>query len=234
MRAALTILLLALLASPAGADGLIYRLPPDGTAAVFELESTTNWQGKDTQTRGTLAVRSVGREAVKGELCRWVEVDVQTRTDTDKDRLLYKVLIPEKALAGGRATVEDVRRCWYLRREGNAKLLDKHPQDERWGPLPLLLFGPPKDLKKVGAVEIDSPLGKLKCAGESGRFKFTQESRNWEVDYVARVHERAPFGVVELRMALKQNRQGRLGTVAQTLKLVEVQKDVRGQLPDSR
>jgi hypothetical protein len=116
-------MLLFLLTRPAAADGLIFRLPPDGTAVELTGESVGEVRAvvpKELEERLTpesrarlteefkfeaaVTVSSVGKVARGGQACRWIELTMRSRGEKDageKTSHVLKVLIPEKFLRRG-------------------------------------------------------------------------------------------------------------------------------------
>ena len=79
---------------PLFADGLAYRLPPDGTWVRYKItvQKYQEWETRYDEKKGwvlekkpdptaeelketdSLLVRSVGQQEVGGEPCRWIEI----------------------------------------------------------------------------------------------------------------------------------------------------------------
>jgi hypothetical protein len=122
LRAVLTTLAFSLLAIQARADGLIFRLPPDGTRAVYQCESDeTCWitlsdkipaeslvpEARHLLKRQTVhrtysvTVSSVGEATRARQACRWIEFNWPIELP-DTDTHAPKLLIPEKCLVRGK------------------------------------------------------------------------------------------------------------------------------------
>jgi hypothetical protein len=218
----------------ARADGIVHRLPDDGTGAVYELESTFDSNGKTSRAKGTLTMLSVGTTTVEKEKCRWLELQMVMRGDEGRRRMIYKVLIPEGFLRAGQAPMEHIVKSWWQRRDGEPELLQSHPKDENWGVLPLLLSGPPTKPSALDKMEVATPLGKIQCTGTRGTLKIEQESRKWEGTIETRLHEKAPFGVISMRLEMDVDRRGQRSKGTFSLKLIEIRKNVRGELADEK
>src|SRR5262249_52506424 len=89
-----------LLLSRVPADGLIYRLPEDGSFARFDMEATKGAAGKAEKVQGALLLSSVGRKDVAGKPCRWIEFKIIGQLGKE-DTSIIKVLIPEDKLREG-------------------------------------------------------------------------------------------------------------------------------------
>ena len=95
---------------PVRGDGLIYRLPEDGTQIRYDTELSSDLQ--ETPTEGSLTVSSVGQTTVNDEKCRWIEIkSIATANGQDHIQII-KALIPEKDLAKGKRPLEHVVRIW--------------------------------------------------------------------------------------------------------------------------
>src|SRR5690349_2970396 len=81
----------------ARADGLIVKLPEDGTWAIYKSQG---YKERGDKTRedvtGSLKISSVGKRIETGEPCRWIEIEHSYKTDDGDKRQTEKVLIPEK------------------------------------------------------------------------------------------------------------------------------------------
>jgi hypothetical protein len=227
-------LLLLVALTPASGDGLVYRLPPDGVGAVYEYESVYEYRGKKGKASGTLTVSSVGTRVVEKVPCRWIEVHLLARGDENPGRLVYKVLIPEKALQGQQRPFDHILQCWYAQRDGDPRELNKHPKDDRWGPLPVYLSGPLENAQPLDKAVVDSALGKLECTGLKGTITVDQETRKGRITVSNRFHDQAPFGLVASRMEFDLQRRQEALKGVETLKLIEVRKNIRSEWPDHK
>jgi hypothetical protein len=225
--------------SPVAADGLVFALPEDRTAAVYEMELAFEQAGKKIIRPGSVKLASVGRAEVAGVQLRWLEITIDAAEENGKYRMIYKALIPEKALQEGGSPVECILKCWWTRKirekdaakELKAELMDKHPHDEQWGYLPtFILTGAMTAKKRLAAVETDTIFGKAPCVGVSGKFDYEQETRLWQTTVETRLHPKAPFGVVSSRVAFQMERRGEKFTGLATFKLTEVIRNYDGEL----
>jgi hypothetical protein len=224
------VLLPALVSSPARADGLLYRLPEDGSWVRFEMTMTINEADGDHGTgTGSLKMSSVGRTQVDGEDCRWIELRLHTTVANDKDDAVAKVLVPEKHLQSGASPIEHVARGW-IQWEGNEPVpLRQSPQRSL---VAAFLAGPPEDAKKLEKRRVPSKLGDLECDGLTGSSTFKEGENQFAITYRTRLHDKAPFGVVSCRMDFEVARKGQIqssGTMA--LKLVAFGGGAESELP---
>jgi hypothetical protein len=220
------------------ADGLTYRLPPDGTWVKYRINVTRyeEWSLRPDEKEGWvlkkepeptaaelakesrdnfLLVRSVGRQDIGGEPCRWVEL-VWNAKEEGKEKpealvILLKVLIPEKAFGPGRDPFEHVKKMYVsLRYEGGQHFLSevkdadgKKYQVERFRDnFPM----PPNGAPRKEDVEYKTPLGRFK--GHELGFEYAFEGKlqagkgGWNYSkgqYTVVVSDQAPFGIVAIR-----------------------------------
>jgi hypothetical protein len=225
------------LLSPAKADGLLYRLPDDGAFVKFEMESSGHGKGEDKKTyKGTLTMSSVGEAKVDGKLCRWIEIKMEANTPGDH---IVKVLVPIDRLKPGESPLDHALKGWRkmigelndggLKEIANFKTMDA-------GAMPIILPGVLQDAKKLPKKVIDSKLGKLECAGHTGTHA-SEPARDHksEITYETWLHEKAPFGVVASHVSAKTFQNGEyVRTWTMTLRVVEVGKGAKSELPDQR
>jgi hypothetical protein len=204
-------------ASLAQADGLLYQLPDDGASVQFELRITND---KENPRVETVDMRSVGRA---GD-ARWLEFKLPEEESTKT----LKVLIPERVLKEGESPMEHVVRAWS--KSGDDLPVALSRVRDFW--LLIFLAGPLSDITKLESEEIDSPLGRLKCEGLTGR-AHVREDDGYEEDltYQIRRHKDAPFGVVSCRIECRVSRAGeKLDKVTYELKLTGVGKGAESEL----
>ena len=235
MRALCMATLTALLTLPAAtarADGLLYQLPEDGAWVRFDMEVARERGGEQMTIKGSMAMSSVGQTTIEGEKCRWIEVEMRMKRGEDERTFITKLLIPEKHLKKGEKPLDHVVKAWQKQGAGEAREL-KDPYSSNAGPLPAFLSGPLKDPKELDKELVESKLGKLQCAGLTGRAEFKQGQTDAKVTFHTRLHEKAPFGVVTCRMVYTGEREGQPPrSVTVTLKLTEVGDKATSKLPD--
>jgi hypothetical protein len=224
---------IALAGSAASADGLIYRLPEDGTSVRYALDLKVGRGGMEKSAGGFLAVSSVGKETVNNEPCRWIEFKMLFDIDGKEQIIVAKMLIPEKALKRGENAGAFMIRGWLQHRGQIEEFKDL--QGARAGPLPAFLAGPAADAKKLPKEVIDSKLGKLECEGVTGTHTFDQGQEKVEFKHETRLNDKAPFGVVQSRMEFKVERNG-MARESGVLKLdvLEITQGAKSELPDNK
>ena len=193
-------------ATPRG-DGLVYRLPKDGTWAQFDMRTLKRIGGaQQWEDQGTLRLASVGQVTEGGQSCRWIEM----QCDSDGRTLVAKALIPEKYLGRGQDPLEHVLRGWI--RQGNAKPKElKSPRDPLQSMLPVVLAPPLQDQRRLEKKAVESKLGKLTCEGVTGYIRFEIASgpfRAGKMTMETRLHPKAPFGVVSSQWVFSLEQEG--------------------------
>ncbi len=217
---------------PSLADGLFYRLPADGTSARYALEMTMNIQGKEITARGTMTMSSVGQVTVKDKKCRWLEVKMQVTVMDKEDLQLYKVLIAQEHLQPGKNPLEHAIKGFMKRGKGEPAEIKDFKSGKT--PLPLFLAGPLKETKKLAKEVIDGKLGKLECEGVRGTQELEKDKEKIHLTYETRLHDKAPFGVVASRIQIKLQVNQEEGTGTITLRLVEIGKGAKSELPEQQ
>jgi hypothetical protein len=221
-------------AAPICADGLVFRLPEDGTSARFSLDLKVGMQGVDKSAGGYLAMSSVGKETVDGQDCRWIEFKMVMEADGKEEAIIAKALLQEKGLKTGENPSAFMIRGWVKRGSREPEALND-VNNQRAGPLAFFLSGPPADNKKLDKAAIDTKLGKLDCEGVAGTTRFEQGAEKVAIKYATRLHEKAPFGVVETRMEFQVERDGNpRGQGELTLKILELTQGAKSELPDQK
>ncbi len=107
----LTVLVLVLLPSTASADGLLRRLPADGSWVRYQW-TFTRTEGAP-QLAGTITISSVGTTTVADEKCRWLELKLIYDEQQSKHLWLMKLLIPEKHFKHGDDFMKQSVRMWF-------------------------------------------------------------------------------------------------------------------------
>src|SRR5690349_14609236 len=110
-------------------DGLIAKLPEDGTWAIYKSQGYKERANKTREdVTGTVKISSVGKKTESGEPCRWIEIEHSYKTDAGDKRQIEKLLIPEMYLTLGEAPAEHIVRGWHefdsLPEEGKPHMLD--------------------------------------------------------------------------------------------------------------
>jgi hypothetical protein len=236
------IVILAVAAGAAQADGLLYQLPKDGTWASYQFDLNAKMDGVELQAQGSLRLASVGQATDKDKPCRWIEAGFQVEMKgagvpepARKENLVVKVLIPEKHLREGASPLDHVVRGWIARNDRQPEKLTD-PKDFETSPLPIMLAPPLKDAKKLEAVVVESKLGKLSCEGLTGSAKFdNQRGQAVDLTLESRLHPKAPFGVVSSRWTMKITGDGKpAGEMTWNLRLSDLGEDAKSELPDQQ
>lgn len=218
--------------SPAGADGLLYRLPDDGAYVRFTMIMESKEDGKTESHEGSLTMASVGRKEIDGQKCRWIEFRMIMNKQSP-EVMSIKVLIPEERLKTGENAIDFAIKGWSKEGKRKAEEVKDLKNDKAVGPLRAFLCGPFKDAKKLPAEELDTKLGKLSCPGVTGAIVLDENRDKVSIQVLNRLNDKSPFGVVHSRMqySVSSNRRAReQGTL--TFQLVEVGKDAKSDLPD--
>lgn len=213
----------------ARADGLVYRLPEDGTAAVFSMEMQIDIGDNEKSVAGSLRVSSVGTDTVDGKACRWIELRMKsTEADDRVQDKVAKLLIPEEELRAGGDPISAVIRAWEREEDDDPKRMDD-PASTRT-PIPAFLSGP---LENPGAGDDEAVsvegLGNLDCKTITGRNEFGRGKL--KVEYTTARSDRAPFGVAKCTMDYVYGDRAR-GQII--LLLEKVEKNAESAIPDRR
>ena len=183
-----TFVMMVAAGSTARGDGLIYRLPPDGTWVRYEGVETNR---SGVSRKFTLIVNSVGQATVQNEKCRWVEIR------TDRGSAIIKLLIPEKRLKRGESPLDHLVRGWEKHGDSDVTKFGLHGGNEL---LPAFLGGPLENAEKLDMKVVRSKLGALMCEGLTGDRVIVNRTSEGEVKVSVIstfwLHDKAPFGVV--------------------------------------
>lgn len=215
------VLLLALVPTPAGADGLLYQVPADGTWARYDI-TITNRVGDTREVE--VMVKAVGTVEQNGEKLRWIEVKHPVEGQTH----IVKMLIPEKHLKAGEEPLRHVQRAWRKRGEGQPESLGQ----ARGFWLDVLLAGPLSNVEKLEKAPVQSKLGERECEGIAGEARVL-ENGGYQLDlkYRVRRHPQAPFGVVTCHVDNKVSRNGEVqGTSTFDIILSDLGTDAESEL----
>lgn len=219
--------------APVAAQSLLYRVPQDGVFVLFELEILSTWKGENEKKHnGTLTMSSVGEIEVDGKPSRWLEIKMEDKNGLNH---IAKVLIPIERLKNGESPLDHAIKGWRKMREGEPKPIANFKTHDA-GALPALLPGPMSDAKKLPKKLIDSKVGKLECVGYAGKYSFDPNNElTCDVTCETWMHDSAPFGVVSCQMKVRTFRNGEeVGTSTKTLRIIEVGKGAKSDLPDYR
>ena len=195
------------LAQPASAvaQSILLELPKDGTWAKFENRGNANNKGNQ-QWQGPLIVRCVGIEYEQMEALRWIEFDRTAEYKGNFERLVIKVLIPEKEIGKGKDPLAHVRKCWFSRQISQKREGHLAPQEidlttnAACKTIVAQYLLPALNIKeKLPAKKLLVGDQTFECKGMVGSvvidFKGTPK-RTCDYTYKIYSHDRSPFGLV--------------------------------------
>jgi hypothetical protein len=227
MNRAVWLLLLSAIGVPnAFADGLIWRLPPDGTFVEFRGESQGEFKPvlskefakqlpskeieklehvQSFKMQNTVTVSSVGEIRRAEQNCRWIELQMRAG---DNEHVL-KILVPEKYLTRGEDPLDhavltlfnpkDADRAKVPPEEGFNRIAYETDRFRSVFPMPL------KNVRQLPRKTIDTPIGTFAdCEVVAGTMEFDRPlaaQGRWEVksSWQIALHPDAPFGVVHVQ-----------------------------------
>ena len=227
----------ALLAMPtvARADGLVYKLPDDGTSVTFELAIKGGPEGMQRDMKGTLRMSSVGTEMVGDDKCRWIEFKIDVDQDGQQLTIISKSLVPEKHLGKGKSAGENILRGW-LKFSEQEPMEVKDLKIEQTGPLASFLAGPAAGAMKLEPIAVENAkLGKQECAGEIASYEFPQGEHTVESIWEHRFSEKAPFGILATKLKYSIKAGGVVRDSGEvTFTLADVGTTALTELPNNR
>jgi len=242
MRALLSLLTLAALApvpTAARADGLIYKLPGDGTRVVYDLKFTRHKSGSPGDKRmvtGTLSVAAVGTKKVDGADCRWIEFTMKMSFEGRERNVAYKLLLPKSDLGKGKYPLSNVKQAWTKQRDRVRQMTDASAREG--GPLPSFLPNPLKDVKVAKPTVIETGAGKITAKTLTGKTEYEQgdatRTDKFTVDYEMQLADKTPFGVAGGKMTIKEYRDRTKldDIIVVTLKLKSIDMKAKSGIPD--
>jgi len=224
-RAVWVLLLLGIGVTDAFADGLIWRLPPDGTFVelrgecqgefkpVLSKEFAQKLPSKEIEKlehvqsfkmQNTVTIGCVGEVRRAEQNCRWIELKIQA----DHHENVLKILVPEKFLARGEDPLahsiltlfnpKDVDRTKAPPEKGFDRIGYEIDRFRPVFPMPL------KDVRELPRKTIETPIGTFSdCEMIAGTTEFDRPllaQGRWEVksSWQIALHPDAPFGVVQI------------------------------------
>jgi hypothetical protein len=226
-----TILFCICLPTASRGDGLLYRLPADGTSARFELTFDADLDGTTIRGTGFLEMSSVGQTAESGRMCRWIELKFLFQTEGRRGTYLTKLLIPEDRLKKGEAPLDHVVRAWIKHDDGDTVPLDD-PQGHQAGLLSVFLGGPLENVAPLAPQNIETKLGPFEAGGLTGTQEFDDGKLTTRIAHKLRLHDTAPFGVIAADLQFEVRREGEEQGIGRLhLKLVETGTNAASALP---
>ena len=162
IRILLVVAVVAWTSSSAWANGLFYKLPADGSSALYVMKMV----GKTARTTatGTLLLSSIGKAKSGGKDCRWIELTWVISQGGQEQVISTKILVPEEDLGKGKNPLKNPQKGWVKEPGEKVKKITDFGSDDA-GALPLVLAGPLKNASKLRAKEVATKIGKLQCAG---------------------------------------------------------------------
>lgn len=269
-------LLCFIVSGPVLADGFAYGLPPDGAWVKYKitvskydewnlhLDRKIGWvlEKGNSPTPADLAqpsyflVRFVGRQAVKGKPCRWVEL-VDNPGEEGKAKPMYRViilklLIPEAAFAPGADPFDNVQKMYIDSRRDNGEhylheVIDKDREKYELERFRAYFPVPPKGTARKRGVERKTILGLSQCEelefdyGFEGKLSAGKLGFNCrKAQYKVLVSETIPLGTVAVRaqdeLALEEYGDGGGARLRQTwlMEVAEIGHGAKSGLPDKK
>ena len=201
-------------------DGLIFRLPADGTWARYATKTDGEVSSKelpkmDLAMTGTLTLSSVGQATRSQQKCRWIELKSETKAKEAYPKLVLKMLIPEDRLKRGDDPLSHCVLTFFDPKPVDSKGIKSYI-DEGFNRVQYEIdrfrdvFPPPLDNSKgVPRETIETPAGKFEdCEILVGTFDYDGpllgDGRSvFKATYRIAVHSQAPFGVVRMQCEME-------------------------------
>jgi len=238
LSACIVLFVVCLPISESRANGLIQKLPKDGSWVRYHMIMNME-KPQNTEMSGTLTIRSVGRETVNNEPCRWIEFDMKMGIDDRIEHNIFKVLVPEKLFKSDKTVSPKVIRGWSKRNDADPEERtdsEKLSNDE----LAVFLPDPTRKTKTVKEKKtVDYQKGQLTVdSGITGKLKLpVPANANVKIensfDFTMWSHEKVPFGTAEAKWEFSSKLKDQLlskGTV--TLTLEDFGTGAKSALPD--
>lgn len=165
--------------SPLRADGLLRRLPPDGTAVKYDLVQSGTYricemglescESISVDGTGHVRIATVGTATVAGLTCRWIEIEKDIRVGDRQVFSLTKLLVPEVDLADGSRPLARAFRVLRTTDPERAPqlMMGEKQRQEALAQLQELIPNAPGDSNRVNSKftnqEIELESGKLQC-----------------------------------------------------------------------
>jgi len=212
------------------ADGLILKLPADGTQVEFKVKA----EGTPAPPEGfkmTIRLSSVGTVQHDGKTCRWIELGVIVDVDGIAADQHYKFLVPEDELKQGGNPAANIIKSYKKYGDENA-VEDKDVTNPLLSPIPVFFGGPLKDVKQLDKVKIKSGLGELECPGTIGIYEREKDGNSIKSTLTTRTHDKAPFGVAQASIEFKIKKGDNVETGIMTLTLDKVSAGAKSAIPE--
>jgi hypothetical protein len=203
----------------ASADGLVFQLPADGAWARYDFATTGTQSGGesklDIDIKGTLTLSSVGTVSRNQHTCRWIELHSKSDTEGAYQKLILKMLIPEKRLTRGQdplahsvLTFFDPKQVDEQAAPGVESFIDdgfnriQYEIDRFRLEFPRPLF----NAKSLPRETLETPAGRFEdCEVLEGMSNYDgpllENGRSvFRSTYRIAIHPRTPFGVVTMQI----------------------------------
>lgn len=214
------------------AEGLIYRIPKDGTWVEFTMDGmATSSDDSEVTLVGKLRLSSVGKVEVDGQPCRWIEFRTDGIRNDEKFTDTIKLLIPEKNLTKGQDPLKHIIKAWskHSHTAGGARAVEVTGvgKENLRNRTFQLLHGPYDNPQKLEKTLVESKLGKQECEG----IKATETWGGIKYTCEIRLHDKAPFGVVTHQSVFELMEKGAMTT---KFTLSDFGTNAVSDLPDSK
>jgi hypothetical protein len=232
-------IVLFLAASPrlASAGGPVQSLPKDGCWVKFYLELETG-PSDDDKTTGSWTVRSVGTKTVKGEKCRWIEIEehIDKGDDGKPFTRWFKYLVREKDLKPGGDPLGHLIEYWHKDTD-QTKTATK--SDTRPAMMPMFFRGTPKTATAVAkSKRVSWQQGEFTVkqaqeqtqtiSGQEGRYRLVIRDVVWK-------NADIPFGTAAVNSSVRLVRDGfPTYTYVRRLSLSDHGTGAKSKLPEAK
>jgi hypothetical protein len=215
IRHLLSLFVLISIHSTSHADGLIVKLPKDGVEVRYKIE----YEPISNPGFKFMTIRSVGKIIHIDKPCRWIEFGFLRGENVNSGDEHIKILVPETELIKGGEPLGHVIKGFLKNGNSEPRALPK-VLDIKRSPLPILLAAADKNSVPLEAIQLNTGLGNLQCQGSKGTGVFISKSIEEEggkveenpfkitADTEYRFHDKVPFGVAQLRLAMVLDRGG--------------------------
>lgn len=211
-RAMMAAVVFLSIGSMAFADGLIQRLPKDGSWVRYDVKGSQASESGEVAVKltGTVILKSVGQEMIDSKPGRWIEVEFEMDAATARglrSRRIeaYKLLLPEEDLVAGKDPLAHVSKLF--KKDVRGFVTDVDLNQDAVSKLAFLrgwLIKPLEKTRQTKDVELQTPAGAYKCTQISGTRPgemegVTEEFDTWQTDEV-------PFGVAGYRFGFDRKK----------------------------
>lgn len=216
----------AVLTVPTCAQGLIHRLPTDGTTVRYQVAVTQKTaDGQTTNEAIDVRISSVGVAKTDAGDVRWIEISLRR---PERSQVL-KVAIPEKRFGDAQNPFAHIRRAWLKRDGAEAERVD--PERARRA-VAVFLVPHFEGLAGDATETIETKQGKFDCTVREGKAVVTLDNESVESTGKFWVTPKAPLGWAQLELRRRTVRNGELVRESTSrFTIAEVAADARSALP---